>query len=64
MRFLSIRLIPGRDLAKELGSKYKFSSEHEIAIQGGIRNEDILAATPIGANGRATGHNTLNPNRR
>jgi len=60
----TIRLIPGRDLAKELGSKYKFSSEHEIAIQGGIRNEDILGATPIGANGRATGHTTLNPNRR
>jgi len=60
----TIRMIPGRDLASELGKKYKFGSERELAIQGGVKREDILGATPIGANGRPSGHTTLNPNRK
>ena len=59
----TIRMIPGRDLNTELGKKYKFAGEREIAIQGGIKREDILGVTPIGANGRASSHSTLNPNR-
>ncbi|MGY2342919.1 scabin-related ADP-ribosyltransferase, partial [Pseudomonas sp. SDO5532_S415] len=60
----TIRMIPGRDLIKELGKKYKFSSEKEIAIQGGVKKEDILGATPIGANGRDGKYSILNPNRK
>jgi RHS repeat-associated protein len=60
----TIRMIPGRDLTSELGKKYKFSSERELAIQGGVKREDILGVTPIGANGRPSGHTTLNPNRK
>ncbi|VVM99668.1 hypothetical protein PS662_03279 [Pseudomonas fluorescens] len=60
----TIRLIPGRDLAKELGKKYKYGSEREVAIQGGVKKEDILGATPVDANGRPTSHTALNPNRR
>jgi hypothetical protein len=60
----TIRMIPGRDLIKELGKKYKFSNEREVAIQGGVKKEDILGATPIGANGRAGDHSILNPNRK
>jgi RHS repeat-associated protein len=60
----TIRMIPGRDLTSELGKKYKFGSERELAIQGGVKREDILGVTPIGANGRPSGHTTLNPNRK
>ncbi|WLG52622.1 RHS repeat-associated core domain-containing protein [Pseudomonas sp. FP1742] len=60
----TMRMIPGRDLIKELGKKYKFSNEREIAIQGGIKREDILGVTPIGADGRPTSYTTLNPNRK
>nr|WP_318182893.1 RHS repeat-associated core domain-containing protein [Pseudomonas fluorescens] len=60
----TIRMIPGRDLASELGNKYKFGSERERAIQGGIKREDILGVTPIGANGRSSSHTTLNPYRK
>ena len=60
----TIRMIPGKDLIKELGKKYQFSSEKEIAIQGGVKREDILGATPIGANGRDGNHSILNPNRK
>ncbi|WP_223487592.1 RHS repeat-associated core domain-containing protein [Pseudomonas sp. A-RE-19] len=60
----TMRMIPGRDLIKELGKKYKFSNEREIAIQGGIKREDILGVTPIGANGRPASYTTLNPNRK
>ena len=57
----TMRMIP--DLKLELGKKYKFSSEREIAIQGGIRREDILGATPISGDGRSAGHTVLNPYR-
>jgi len=57
-------MIPGRDLAKELGKKYKFSNEREIAIQNGVKREDILGVTPIGADGRPASYTTLNPNRK
>jgi hypothetical protein len=57
-------MIPGRDLTSELGKKYKFGGERELAIQGGVKSEDILGVTPISANGRPSGHTTLNPNRK
>ncbi|MNI43297.1 hypothetical protein D3C73_976230 [compost metagenome] len=60
----TLRPIPGRDLVKELGKRYKFSSEREVAIQGGVKKEDILGATPIEANGLPTGTTILNPNRK
>jgi hypothetical protein len=60
----SIRMIPGRDLKSELGAAYKFDSERELAIQGGVKREDILGVTPMGANGRPSSHTTLNPNRK
>jgi len=60
----TLRPIPGRDLVKELGKRYKFSSEREVAIQGGVKKEDILGVTSIEANGQATGTTILNPNRK
>jgi RHS repeat-associated protein len=60
----TMRMIPGRDLKKELGKKYKFSNEREIAIQNGVKREDILGVTPIGADGRPASYTTLNPNRK
>jgi hypothetical protein len=57
-------MIPGRDLQSELGRKYKFDGERELAIHGGIKREDILGVTPLSANGRPSSHTTLNPNRK
>ncbi len=59
----TMRMIPGRDLQIELGKKYKFSTERELAIQGGIKSKDILGATPIGADGRSGRYTILNPNK-
>lgn len=60
----TIRPIPGRDLKKELGKKYKFSSEREMAIQNGIKKEDIIGVTPVSASGKFSDYSILNPNRK
>ncbi|MFW0754936.1 RHS repeat-associated core domain-containing protein [Pseudomonas sp. H11T01] len=60
----ALRKIPGRDLKKELGKKYKFDNEKEIAIPDKIKREDILGATPIGADGRSARYSIPNPYRK
>ncbi|UST70884.1 RHS repeat-associated core domain-containing protein [Pseudomonas moraviensis] len=60
----TLKMIPGRDLKKELGAAYNFSQEQEIAIPGEIKREDILGATLIIDDGREFGYSIPNPYRR
>ncbi|GAB3105679.1 RHS repeat protein [Aestuariicella hydrocarbonica] len=57
----SVRSANGIDVNKELGSKSPFPEEEEIAIQGGVKPEQILGATPVNADGSYVGYTTLNP---
>jgi RHS repeat-associated protein len=59
----TLRMIPGHDLKKELGTAYNFSKEQEIAIPGKIRREDILGATLIIDDGKEFGYSIPNPHR-
>ncbi|MCU0074962.1 type IV secretion protein Rhs, partial [Pseudomonas koreensis] len=60
----TLKKLPGLDLKKELGTAYKFDKEGEIAIQGHIKNEDILGATLIIDDGREFGYSIPNPHRK
>ena len=60
----TLKMIPGRDLKKELGAAYNFSKEQEIAIPGRIRREDVLGATLIIDDGKEFGYSIPNPHRK
>ncbi|WP_440974304.1 RHS repeat-associated core domain-containing protein [Pseudomonas koreensis] len=60
----TLKMIPGRDLKKELGAAYNFSKEQEVAIPSVIRKEDILGATLIIDDGREFGYSIPNPHRK
>ncbi|MCM8744877.1 RHS repeat-associated core domain-containing protein, partial [Pseudomonas koreensis] len=60
----TLKMIPGRDLKKELGTAYNFSKEQEVAIPSVIRKEDILGATLIIDDGREFGYSIPNPHRK
>ncbi|PWC09424.1 RHS repeat-associated core domain-containing protein [Brenneria corticis] len=54
----------GIDINKTLGSKSPYPNEVEFAVQGGIKPENILGATPVNKNGSWANYSILNPNRR
>ena len=50
------------DVNAHLGDSHKFADEFELAIPGGVGPESIIGATPVNANGVASGPFIPNPN--
>ncbi|SFH39808.1 RHS repeat-associated core domain-containing protein, partial [Pseudomonas sp. NFACC45] len=59
-----LKKIYGRDVNKEIPAKYlPFSYEHEIAIPGRVKPEDIIGVTPLKKDGTYVGYSLPNPQR-
>jgi hypothetical protein len=59
-----LKNIHGIDVNKELGWMSPHSREIEIAFPGGMKNEDIVGATPVHADGSYKGYSIPNPFRK
>ena len=60
-QFYILKLIQGRNVNHELGTKVPFPEEMEIAIPNQILKEDILGVTPVNADGSYVGYSIPNP---
>jgi hypothetical protein len=59
-----LKNIHGIDVNKELGMMSPHRREAEIAIPGGIKNHDIVGATPVYDDGSYKGYSIPNPFRK
>jgi hypothetical protein len=58
------KTISGVDVNKELGAMSPHRREIEIAFPGGIKNDDIVGAIPVTADGDYKGYSIPNPFRK
>jgi RHS repeat-associated protein len=59
-----LKNVRGLDVNKELGMMSPHRRETEIAIPGGVNNQDIVGVTPVHADGSYKGYSVPNPFRR